>query len=48
MDYYYNNHLPMVQEKLGTELKFVAMEQGLSGAEPGSPATLFYQVSFIF
>ena len=36
---YYNNHLPMVQEKLGTEFMFVAVEQGLSGAKPGSPAT---------
>lgn len=29
----------MVQEKLGAALKGVAVEQGLSGAEPGSQAT---------
>ena len=39
MDYYCNNHGPMLQEKLGMALKGVAVEQGLSGIEPGSPAT---------
>ena len=39
MDYYCNNHGPMLQEKLGMALKGVAVEQGLSGAEPGSQAT---------
>ena len=38
MDYYCNSHIPMVQEKLGAALKGGAVEQGLSGAEPGSPA----------
>jgi uncharacterized protein (TIGR02118 family) len=39
MDYYCNSHIPMVQEKLGAALKGGAVEQGLSGPEPGSPAT---------
>lgn len=39
MDYYLNNHVPMVQQKLGAALKGGAVEQGLGGAEPGSPAT---------
>jgi uncharacterized protein (TIGR02118 family) len=39
MDYYCNNHGPMLQEKLGMALKGFAVEQGLSGAEPGSQAT---------
>jgi uncharacterized protein (TIGR02118 family) len=39
MDYYCKSHIPMVQEKLGAALKGGAVEQGLSGAEPGSPAT---------
>ena len=29
----------MVQEKLGAVCKSVAVEQGLGGGEPGSPAT---------
>ena len=45
---YYNNHLPMVQEKLGAELKFVAVEQALSAAEAGSPATYLIMCHFSF
>jgi uncharacterized protein (TIGR02118 family) len=36
MGYYCNNHIPMVQQKLGTMCKGIAVEQGLSGAAPGS------------
>jgi uncharacterized protein (TIGR02118 family) len=39
MEYYCNKHTPMVQQKLGGALKGVAVEQRLSGAEPGSRAT---------
>ena len=39
MDYYCNNHIPMVQEKLGEACKSVAVEAGLGGGSPGSPAT---------
>ena len=39
MEYYCNNHMPMVQEKLGDACKSIAVEQGLGGTEPGSPAT---------
>jgi uncharacterized protein (TIGR02118 family) len=39
MDYYLNSHIPMLKEKLGVALKGGAVEQGLSGVEPGSPAT---------
>jgi uncharacterized protein (TIGR02118 family) len=38
-EYYLNKHLPLVQEKLGTVLKRVAVEVGLAGGEPGSVAT---------
>lgn len=38
IDYYCNSHIPMVKEKLGTALKGVAVEHGLGGGEPGSPA----------
>jgi len=36
MSYYCNSHIPMVQEKLGKVCKGVAVEQGVSGATPGS------------
>ena len=39
MEYYCNKHIPMVQEKLGVELKGIAVEQGLGGGEPGSKPT---------
>ncbi len=39
MEYYCNKHMPMVQQKLGTACRRVAVEQGLGGAEPGSRAT---------
>ena len=38
MEYYCNKHIPMVQQKLGDALKGGAVEQGLSGVEPGSRA----------
>jgi uncharacterized protein (TIGR02118 family) len=36
MSYYCNKHIPMVREKLGSMCKNVAVEQGFSGATPGS------------
>ena len=36
MDYYCNQHIPMVRQKLGTACKNAAVEQGLTGASPGS------------
>jgi len=36
MDYYCNNHIAMVREKLGAACKGVAVEQGMSGGAPGS------------
>ena len=48
MDYYLNSHIPMVQEKLGAALKGGAVEQGLSGAEPGSPATYITMAHLLF
>jgi uncharacterized protein (TIGR02118 family) len=38
MDYYCQSHVPMVQQRLGAACKGVAVEQGLAGIEPGSPA----------
>jgi uncharacterized protein (TIGR02118 family) len=37
LEYYFNTHMPMSIEKLGTALRGVSVEHGLSGTEPGSP-----------
>lgn len=37
MDYYLNRHMPMVRAKLGAACTSTAVEQGVSGATPGSP-----------
>jgi uncharacterized protein (TIGR02118 family) len=39
MAYFCDSHIPMVREKLGSACKQIDIEQGLSGAEPGLPAT---------
>ena len=36
MDYYCNRHIPMVQQKLGSACKGMAVEQGISGITAGS------------
>lgn len=36
MDYYCNQHIPMVRQKLGPACKNAAVEQGLTGPTPGS------------
>jgi uncharacterized protein (TIGR02118 family) len=38
MTYYCETHIPMVRQKLGAALKGVAVERGIGGEEPGSPA----------
>jgi len=37
MQYYCENHMPMVRKKLGAACKGVTVEQGLGGAAPGTP-----------
>ena len=36
MAYYLNSHIKMVQQLLGTRLKGVAVEEGMSGMQPGT------------
>jgi uncharacterized protein (TIGR02118 family) len=38
IDYYCSEHIPMVQQKLGSACKRVEIEHGLAGATPGAPA----------
>lgn len=38
MTYYLNRHIPIVRQLLGSALKGVSVEQGISGEEPQSPA----------
>ena len=39
MNYYLNRHMPMVQQKLGSACKRMAVEEGVAGGAPGAPAT---------
>jgi uncharacterized protein (TIGR02118 family) len=38
MDYYLAHHIPLVREIFGGSLKGLAVEQGIGGGAPGSPA----------
>jgi uncharacterized protein (TIGR02118 family) len=38
MTYYCDQHMPMVKELCGDACKGIAVDQGLGGVEPGSPA----------
>jgi uncharacterized protein (TIGR02118 family) len=39
MIYYLDQHMPMLQQKLGPAFKRMAVEEGVAGAAPGAPAT---------
>ena len=46
MTYYCQKHEPMVLETLGTAVKGHGLEEGIGGAEPGSPAP-YLAVSYL-
>lgn len=37
MGYYTGSHIPLVTRKLGSAIKSISIEQGVSGGTPGSP-----------
>jgi uncharacterized protein (TIGR02118 family) len=39
MNYYVDQHMPMVQRKVGPACKRIAVEEGVAGGAPGEPAT---------
>lgn len=44
MDYYLNQHIPLVRLKMGAAIKGMSVAQGLIGAQPGTEAA--YRVIF--
>ena len=39
IEYYTNNHVALVKEKLGDALKKISVEHGIAGGAPGTEAT---------
>ncbi|MBG0511629.1 EthD family reductase [Agrobacterium sp. MOPV5] len=37
-DYYQNKHLPMVRARLGSALKHISIDKGVTGGAPNAPA----------
>jgi len=37
--YYLDKHMPMVKARMGSALKFYAVDKGIGGGSPGDPAT---------
>lgn len=46
--YFRDKHVPMMREKLGSACKQIALEEGLGGPEPGSPATYMFMGHMYF
>jgi uncharacterized protein (TIGR02118 family) len=38
-DYYRNQHLPLIQRRMGAALKYYTIDRGLRGATPDAPAS---------
>ena len=47
-DYYCDNHIPMVRERLADALKGVTVDTGLAGMDPSAPVPFLALVSLQF
>ena len=48
MDYYLTRHIPAIRDKLGAACKRMDVDQGLSGAQPGSKPPFFVMTHLLF
>jgi len=48
MEYFCNKHIPMVKQKLGAACKGLDVDQGLSGAQPGSKPPFVAMAHMLF
>jgi uncharacterized protein (TIGR02118 family) len=48
MDYYLTKHMPMVKQRLGSALKGVTVEKGISGGAPNSPPAFVTMCHLLF
>ena len=46
--YYFAKHMPLIALKLGAAVKTTAVDQGVSGPEPGSPPAFVMIAHFTF
>ena len=48
LNYYLNKHMPWAIERLGSALKGVSVEQGVSGAQPGTEPAYMVMCNYTF
>ncbi len=48
LEYYLHTHMPMAIEKLGSSLKGVSIEHGVSGAQPGTQPAYIVMCNYTF
>jgi uncharacterized protein (TIGR02118 family) len=48
MNYYLTSHMPMVQRTIGASVKGMAVDEGLGGPQPGTPATCLAMGHLLF
>jgi uncharacterized protein (TIGR02118 family) len=48
LNYYFNNHIPLIKQKLGAECRRVEVDQGMAGADPGSKPPFIIMTHLLF